>query len=130
MTVGPYRPITFLSYVAHIRNFFPHAELSQLLQPSFRLSLALLGDPSSVRTIRVVLADATGRVVKQEDVTNPLTVVNSAQDILHWELSKADTELWWPVGYGNQTLHTVTVSLLAAVSPNHIISPNSLSNVA
>ncbi|KAJ7165676.1 glycoside hydrolase [Mycena crocata] len=113
MTCGPYRPITLKTYTARLAEVQTHALLSDSNTPSLKVDVTLAGtlDPALVASLRIALSDASGTVLKSQDV--PITTFDSPiASAIAWDLA-GTVEPWWPVGYGAQPLYTVSVSLLA-----------------
>jgi beta-mannosidase len=128
MTVGPYRPITLHTYTARIADAHARAHVDHALRPALGLDLLLRGAvAAAVASVRVVLRDAKGGTVREEEVDVRARVAAGqlanadedveVQNVLQWDLAGA-VELWWPVGSGAQPLYDVQITLLAVVSPS------------
>ncbi|TDL19227.1 glycoside hydrolase [Rickenella mellea] len=115
MTVGPYRPVHFLTYTARILDFYPRTEVTSDYSFSLDVHLELRGSASAVRNAEVTLKDKDGSVIMREQNIISKFPDNEERDskILHWDLGKDEVKLWWPVGYGDQNLYTVEVLLLS-----------------
>ncbi|KAJ7342620.1 glycoside hydrolase [Mycena albidolilacea] len=110
MTCGPYRPITLKTYSARLQEVQTHALLSDENAPSLKVDVTLEPAPLDA-SLRVVLSDASNKtVLKSEDM--PVSGSSLASAVA-WDL-KGVVEPWWPVGYGEQNLYTVSVLLLSA----------------
>ncbi|KAF7294523.1 hypothetical protein MKEN_01445000 [Mycena kentingensis (nom. inval.)] len=101
MTCGPYRPITLKTYSACIAEVHAKALLSQLNGPSLEVDATLAGTFDSL-VLAISIADAGGTVLKSETIP--------AGGAASWDLAGL-VDLWWPVGYGAQTLYSVSIAL-------------------
>jgi len=74
-------------------------------------------DPSVPSSGAVVIKNASGTIVKSAEVE-----ISDGSGTVAFEAASGELELWWPVHYGKQALHTVEIQLAAAVSisPYHI----------
>lgn len=69
-----------------------------------------------VRGAKVVLRELDGTTVLEETVQ--LSGSANLKDIVSWDL-RDKVQLWWPVGYGSQTMYEVEIALLGEVSDHH-----------
>ncbi|KAI5121343.1 hypothetical protein M0805_000651 [Coniferiporia weirii] len=111
MTVGPYRPIRLLAYTAHILDLYPRAIVSADLTSSLRVDVTIRGNASAAKTARLSLRRAAGRIVREAEVALALKD-DVGVELLQWTFEKDEVELWWPIGYGAQTLYELQVSLV------------------
>lgn len=118
MTCGPYRAISLVTYTARIEAAKTRALVSPApaLSPSFKLDLAVSGDAPAVRGVEVALRQLDGAGVREEKVW--LSGSANLGDVVSWDL-KDEVQLWWPVGYGSQTLYTVEIKVLGEVSDRY-----------
>ncbi|KAG9000995.1 hypothetical protein FRB90_011697, partial [Tulasnella sp. 427] len=113
MTAGPWRPIYLKSYSAAINALNVSAEVDQKLNMSLKASLRLPDGSNTAHTASFSLVDSTGKVIKasSKDVSQKKNSGPEAE--LAWKFAEGETELWWPVHYGKQTLYTLQVRLHA-----------------
>ena len=95
------------------------ASVSNDFHPSLDVDVDIAGQPESVQSIRARLSDLHGNVIKQHLVKmsefgdKPLDNTNITSAI-SWDL-KGVVKLWWPAGYGEQTLHILEIEILGDV---------------
>lgn len=131
MTVGPYRPIRFLTYTARLADVHAHATVSQTLIPSLTVSVSLQGDLDEIESIQVCLRASNGDKTQDseagradqssletliiQDEFRPDAIHPEHKNIIHWDFEKNEVKLWWPVGYGSQALYDLEVNLFGDV---------------
>ena len=128
MTCGPYRPVTLLTYSIrlediHVRNFVdfqPDGGFSATMELDAALSGTL--EPSEHMLLVEMLNDQQSIIKSKKIPLESKTVAKQAGDnitynsVVQWtNLEREGVQLWWPVGYGSQTLYKVKVSLLNKV---------------
>ncbi|ESK93576.1 glycoside hydrolase family 2 protein [Moniliophthora roreri MCA 2997] len=117
-TCGPYRPVTLRSYNVSISDVYPRGIVTNGKEIVLKLDVTLKGNLNGAKLLKVSLAGRNGgSVIKSADV--PLSLSEEGErevkDILHWpHLEKEGVELWWPAGYGSQTLYDVKVDVVDA----------------
>ena len=130
MTCGPYRPISLITYTTRLSSIYPQAiveiDSDGGLQPALHLDATLAGELHEPRRLRCVLRTSGSSQVMFSDSVEiaPHIAQNNGSsshelllpDLLHWEL-KDKVALWWPTGYGEQTLYDLDVTLLSTVRP-------------
>lgn len=112
MTCGPYRPITLKTFSARIAEVHTCARVSESLIPNLKVAVELAGtlDPSFVKSVKAVMTGPSNEIIMTDTKE-----FSNAEEIFEWEFLSNIVKLWWPVGYGDQHLYTLEVSLLGAV---------------
>ncbi|KAH8109772.1 glycoside hydrolase superfamily [Phellopilus nigrolimitatus] len=112
LTVGPYRPIRLLTYTAHIVDLHPQALVSAELTPSLVVEATIRGNTSAVKFMQIVLRTPLGQVKQTRIVASELRLeADLDTELAHWTFEKEEVKLWWPTGYGAQTLYELEVTL-------------------
>ncbi|KDQ51573.1 glycoside hydrolase family 2 protein [Jaapia argillacea MUCL 33604] len=120
MTCGPYRPIKLVTYSTRISSIYTRAHVSPsspTSSSSLKVNLSLSGDISKAHTLRLVLRGESGgqdlKPIRSEDVRlTKGSIVGELRDVVSWEFKNGEVDLWWPVGYGGQTLYVLEILLL------------------
>ncbi|KAJ3932534.1 MAG: glycoside hydrolase [Lentinula lateritia] len=111
MTCGLYRPVVLSSYSVCIDDIFTKASVDDDLTCSLEVDVSLRGRLTGIDKYRVVLKDSEENVVRAEDI---LTEGESktSRTVVSWNFDEDEVRLWWPVGYGEQNLYTVELTIL------------------
>jgi beta-mannosidase len=122
MTCGPYRPIILTTFTAHITDVHPRTSVTFNKEagtylPALKVDFDIDGASIPNLTTRIVLRNPQGgNVIRQEDVALGTVEKQLVKDAVVWKLESEEVKLWWPVGYGEQSLYDVEVILLGPVS--------------
>ncbi|CAE6497533.1 unnamed protein product [Rhizoctonia solani] len=103
MTAGPYRPIHLHTYKARIADAYVKTIVSSApeLACAIEIEPTLHGDVSAVSKFDISLRHPEGTVIR--------TQVFDIGSKIRWKLEDGEVSLWWPVGYGQQTLYHVDI---------------------
>ena len=115
MTVGPYRPIHLLSYTARILDLHVSPTVSPSLVATIGVGISLRGNLNEAVATQVTLKDSAGKLLRSEEVKLEPGLGGTERRLLRWTFRSDEVKLWWPVGYGSQTLYSVEVKLLGDV---------------
>lgn len=107
MTMGPWKPISLQTYSARIADLRVQTEVSESLNVSIKVSMECTVPTGKAE---FVLRDPTGKVVHEADI-----ILSSTQTIAEFGGSKANYQLWYPIGYGKQPIYTLVARLSDAV---------------
>ncbi|KAI0345567.1 glycoside hydrolase [Trametopsis cervina] len=117
MTCGPYRPISFTSYVTRLTEVHTEATVPADLSASFNLTFEISGNTAAAATVQYSLKEHTTKALLCDHVTEVADIIQTHSSgkatVVLSALPLRDVELWWPVGYGKQTLYDVDVTLRA-----------------
>ena len=132
MTCGPYRPIKLITYRSRLSSVHARALVSQDLTCRFKLDITLAGDLHTLASykIRCLLKPSTSGVQYQSEPTPirdetrrfgtleygtiPFVGDFEIKTVIDWDLQE-DVQLWWPTGYGSQSMYDVQVPLISPV---------------
>lgn len=114
MTCGIYRPVVLSTYSVCIDDIFTKASVDDDLTCSLEVDVSLRGQLTEIDKYRVVLKDSENTVVRADDI---LTEGQSktSRTVVSWNFNRDEVRLWWPVGYGEQALYTVELTILSKV---------------
>ncbi|CRL19266.1 Glycoside hydrolase family 2, immunoglobulin-like beta-sandwich [Penicillium camemberti] len=106
MTAGIWREVRLEVYSARVEDLWPQTNLAPDHKTATVTAVAKIDAVSSERHIARFHLALRGQEIASQDI--PISDDKSAQAT--FEVS--NPELWWPHGYGSQTLYEVSVSLL------------------
>jgi beta-mannosidase len=106
MTAGPWKPVLLETYVASIEDVWVEYELSADLKRANGKVFARIDGDLKLGKVRFEM-----RVGPKRDVVMRLD--KTIEDGLSMMDIDIDVDLWWPRGYGAQSLYSISVSLLA-----------------
>ena len=129
LSVGPYRPIHFLSYTTRILDLHVAPTVSSSLTASLDIGISLRGNLSEAEAVQIILKNEVGEVVRLDEVQLQSGQGETERQLVKWTFENDEIKLWWPVEYGSQTLYTVEVKLLGEVSA-FSSQPNTLLRVS
>ncbi|KAJ3041545.1 hypothetical protein HDV00_009020 [Rhizophlyctis rosea] len=104
LTAGPWRQVRLEIYQARIEDLAVHVDVNEALKASLSVDAAI-EHPADGQSVKVEVAAPNG------DVVHSATVTLSGGHGLD-SFSMENPQLWWPFGYGEHPLYTVTVTLL------------------
>jgi beta-mannosidase len=111
MTVGPYRPIHLHTYKTRIADVYANALVSPApeLACSLQVTPTFYGNTSDISKIEVMLRNSNpdGPTIRTETFDNGSKI--------EWTFAPGQVALWWPVGYGEQPLYDVEISVFGKV---------------
>ncbi|KIK67972.1 glycoside hydrolase family 2 protein [Collybiopsis luxurians FD-317 M1] len=110
MTCGIYRPVILTTYSVCIDDMATSAFVDDDLSCSLKVDVSFKGDLSAVRKLEVVLQDEQEHIIKTANILVQEVIPSST--LVHWTFNAGEVLLWWPVGYGEQNLYKVELSVL------------------
>ncbi|KZS93857.1 glycoside hydrolase [Sistotremastrum niveocremeum HHB9708] len=117
MTAGPWLPISLKSYSVCISDLYPQATVDSDLVPHLTVELSMKGELTRVSTIRCSLLDCEGTEAVNVEISP-----KSSSSIRHSFSTLPSVKLWWPVGYGEPNLYSLTATLIdEAIQAGHIL---------
>ncbi|KAF8580934.1 glycoside hydrolase family 2 protein [Ramaria rubella] len=112
LTAGPWQPVIFGQYTAAFSTIHTKAAVSADLRASLSVDIALSGDAEVANNVKIVMKDAYGRILREgERKLQSKEPDSKATDVVNWTFTADEIKLWWPVGYGDQVLYDVEVTL-------------------
>lgn len=111
MTAGPWLPISLKSYSVCISDLYPQATVDSDLAPHLTVELSMKGELTRVSTIRCSLLDCEGTEAVNVEISP-----KSSSSIRHSFSTFPSVKLWWPVGYGEPNLYSLTATLMDEAS--------------
>ncbi|KAJ7597793.1 glycoside hydrolase [Mycena floridula] len=115
MTCGPYRPINLRTYTSRIAEVQTHALVTDLTTSATQLKVDVTidGELESDSYLSVLFRQANkeGAEIYREDKV-VVKSIGKIKDAI--TCNSENVKLWWPLGYGEQNLYLVAVSLCDA----------------
>lgn len=106
MTAGIWRPVRLEVYTARVADLWPQTKLSEDHKTAEVIATIEVKTPSLQEYTARFSLSLHGNEIARQDI--PVSGEKKAQ--VAFRVNRP--ELWWPHGYGNQTLYTVSVVLL------------------
>ena len=106
MTVGPWRPVSLHAYTARVSDL--HAAIDVIEDLSIKSNITFEINGTNGDNLQ-----ATYNLITSEGTTilkGPIAIENGKAQAA-FETSSESIELWYPVGYGRQTLYSLQVDL-------------------
>lgn len=96
-------------------DLHPLVIVSDDLSCALAVEVNILGDADAIKRAQVILRDRDGNIVKQEESSSVVFAHGQDREIIRWHFEKNEVKLWWPTGYGEQTLYEIEVILFSEV---------------
>ncbi|KAF8474183.1 beta-mannosidase [Kalaharituber pfeilii] len=109
LTCGPWRPISLETYVSRISDLYFHTEVPESLTTATIAAHAEIDHPSPNAQVRFELSlagDDGAKVFAEAYAT-----ANEA-GVASYTFTQEGLKLWYPHGYGEQPLYTITATLV------------------
>ncbi|KAJ5782117.1 Glycoside hydrolase family 2 immunoglobulin-like beta-sandwich [Penicillium paradoxum] len=120
MTAGIWREVRLEVYSARVEDLWPQTHLASDQKSATVTAVAKIDAFNSEGYTARFNLKLGGREISHQDIA-----VNADQPTVQATFEVNNPELWWPHGYGSQTLYEVSVSLLSADSKElHQLSKN------
>ena len=110
MTSGPWKPISVHAYSTRIADLRTVVDVKEDLGLRTDISFGLEGDSNGL-TASYSLLDTNGNTLLSDTVS-----IKDGKGAAFFEGKPGIFELWYPVGYGKQALHSVVLSISDEVS--------------
>lgn len=110
MTVGPWRPILVHAYHSTIDDLRGTVDVKDDLGVHIGVSFRVNGNTSGLKASSSLLSK-DGKVLLES-----VTLLNASEGSASFDAKPGELELWYPVGYGRQYLHTLQVKITDEVS--------------
>ncbi|KAL5507967.1 hypothetical protein ACEPAH_5585 [Sanghuangporus vaninii] len=105
MTVGPWRPISLQIYQSSIDDLRASIDVKEDFSVHMNVLFQITGENTGLKAKCLILSE-DGREVATKTITPGDTIGE-----FEFEGKPGDFSLWYPVGYGQQTLYTIRVIL-------------------
>jgi beta-mannosidase len=113
MTVGPWKPITLQSYGNRIVDIDIRTDVSESLDVKLSAEITFAEKKPGFTTLTLKGQDS----VLSAPTSSFGTESGHAKVVL--DFKAGDLKLWYPVGYGEQALYTVTIELTDEAGKYH-----------
>jgi len=113
MTIGPWKPVSLHTYNVRFTDLNVRSKVSAALDVKVTVDLTLSENTSGLAS--VMLKSAQG--IHAEKYPQ----VKSGYARVEFHFSPGELELWYPVGYGNQPLYSIEVTVSDTVRGHFII---------
>lgn len=105
MTVGPWRAIQLRAYSSSIEELRGSINVKEDLSVDINTSFSIKGSVNQIKASCELLS-IDGKVLFETSATP-----NGARGDALFTAKPGELELWYPVGYGKQTLYTLRVTI-------------------
>ncbi|PAV20886.1 glycoside hydrolase family 2 [Pyrrhoderma noxium] len=106
MTVGPWRPVSLHAYTARVSDLHAVIDVAEDLSIKSNITFEINGTNGDNLQATYNLTTSEGATI----LKGPIVIENGKAQAT-FETSSESIELWYPVGYGKQTLYSLQVSL-------------------
>lgn len=105
MTVGPWRPVSLQVYQSRIDELRTKIEVKEDLSVYMNVSFRVVGETAGLSATCLISAEGG-----KEVASKTIALSGSTGEVV-FEGKPGEFNLWYPVGYGQQNLHTVRVTI-------------------
>jgi beta-mannosidase len=102
MTIGPWKPIALETYSTRISDVDVRVDVSEDFFATINVALTLSSEEPVVASVHVKNPAGDRMIGRPSDKMHGTASMS-------FGMSKDAYELWWPVGYGKQTLYAVEI---------------------
>ena len=106
MTVGPWRPVSLHAYTARVSDLHAAIDVAEDLSIKSNITFEINGTNGDNLQATYNLITSEGATI----LKGPIVIENGKAQAA-FETSSESIQLWYPVGYGKQTLYSLQVSL-------------------
>ena len=105
MTTGPWRPVTIDSYTSRISDLRCAIQVNEDLSAHATISFAIEGQEDGISARYRIFEASSGN----KELTSGSVTLSSGQGSASFKCKSGEVKLWYPVGYGSQTLYEIEV---------------------